>query len=80
MAQQNIPNGLALGAPGPIGSAMIYVFGDAGYPNTRSDPNGQLAGAQLGSLFLQTDSPALWQKTAASVPGASPTGTWTAIT
>jgi hypothetical protein len=76
MAQVNIPNGIALGAPGAA-PKMVYVFADAGDPNSRSDPLSLLAKCALASLFLQIDSGTLWIKTAVSVPGSSPNGTWT---
>ena len=78
MAQAIIPNGFFLGAPGAIGSPAIYLFADSGDPNSVADPLSLLAGCSLGTLFVQTDSPALWQKTGAS-SASMPTGVWTAI-
>ena len=78
MAQVIIPNGLAIGAPGPAGSPMVYIFADNGNPNTRTDSLSLMANCSLGSTYMQIDSPAFWQKTgAASV--SNPSGVWTAI-
>ncbi|HUI74226.1 MAG TPA: hypothetical protein VLX32_04740 [Candidatus Acidoferrum sp.] len=74
------PNGLKLGAPGPVGSPSIIHFADAGDPNSRSDPDSMLANCALGSVYSRTDPPdathALYIKTSAATSSA-PTGTWT---
>jgi hypothetical protein len=73
----SIPNSLRLGAPGGVGASSIYIFADTGNPNSLNDPLQNLAKSSLGSLFIQTDSPSLWQKTGAAT-GSAPTGVWTA--
>lgn len=64
-----VVNGLLLGSPGPAGSAPIFILYGSGAPSTNPDPN--LTGAQLGSLYIDYATPALWFKTASG---------WTQIT
>jgi hypothetical protein len=69
-----VQKGLLLGAPGPIGSPSIGIFFGQGTPTANPDPN--LDGAQLGSLYIDFLTPALWFKT--SVTTITSTG-WTQI-
>jgi hypothetical protein len=81
MAQAIIPNGIMLGAPGPVGSAPVYAFADSGDPNSKTDPQSLLANCALGTTYQRTDGPdsthCFYVKTGASNV-AAPTGTWTA--
>lgn len=80
MAQAIIPNGVCLGAPGPIGSAPVYAFADSGDPNTKADPLSLMANCALGSTYQRTDGVStttfFYVKTGAATVSA-PTGTWT---
>ena len=60
MAQ--VTKGLVLGSPGPVGSPAIVILYGAGAPTSNSDPN--IAGAQLGSLYLDYANGAMYLKTA----------------
>jgi hypothetical protein len=73
MAQ--VMKGLVLGSPGPIGSPAIVILFGQGTPTVNPDPN--LDNCQLGSLYLDYLTPALWFKN--SVTTASNTG-WTQVT
>lgn len=81
MSQAIIPNGSALGAPGPVGSPICYAFADYGDPNTHADPFGLLGSAALGSTWQRIDPPdsthAFYVKTANPTGSTNPTGTWT---
>jgi hypothetical protein len=80
MAQVTIPNGEAMGAPGPIGSPVVYCFADIGDPNLRADPLSLMANCALGSQYLRVDPPdathGFYIKTGVAT-AAAPTGTWT---
>ena len=78
--QQIIPAGTIVSAPGSVGSPSVFQFADIGDPNSRSDPQGLLAGCQLGSTFQRIDGTSattfFYVKTAQPAANA-PTGTWT---
>lgn len=75
-----IPNGEAVGAPGPIGSPTVYCFSDLGDPNLIADPLQLLRGCALGSTFQRVDPPdvnhAFYVKTSGPTT-ANPNGVWT---
>jgi hypothetical protein len=73
--------GHVLGAPGPVGSASICVLYGAGSPasQTIDGTMDNVQNCQLGSLFIDYQTPALYFKSGAS-SGANPNGNWTQIT
>ena len=70
-----IVNGIVLGSPGAVGSAPIIILFGKGAPSGQTldaaNPNPQ--NAQLGSLFIDYQTPALYFKTGQP-------NTWTQIT
>jgi hypothetical protein len=59
-----ITKGLILGSPGVIGSAAIVDLYGAGSPLTNPDPN--IAGAQVGSTYRDYVGGTFWFRTLSS--------------
>jgi hypothetical protein len=73
--------GHVLGNPGPVGSPSICILYGQGAPSAQvvDVAMDNVQNAQLGSLYIDYQTPALYFKTGVS-SGANPNGAWTAIT